>query len=241
MPKPTKFISAMSKDDKAKNLILETLKVKACLKQKVFKQTIEIFQEFKKEGEALANELRGSMKNVDKAVQIEFIEKGEFEFHIKFGGDVLIFFMHTNVFDFDKSHSMWNTSYVKEDELRAYCGMINIYNFLADSFKYNRINDIGYLVARCFVNKDLHYFVEGKRQLGFLYNDFVNEVISNEKIRKVIESAMLYSMDFDLLTPNYDAMKEVTVNDVIEVTNALNIKTGKRLGFRFQADNDNIE
>ena len=53
--------------------------------------------------------------------------------------------------------------------------MINIYNFLADSFKYNRLNDVGYLVGRVFLNKDLHYFVEGKRQLGFLYNDFVND------------------------------------------------------------------
>lgn len=228
-------------EDKAKDLILETLKVKACLKQKVFQHSIDVFKLFKQEAETLTNELKNDMSDVDKAVHIEFIEKGEFEFHIKFGGDILVFFMHTNVFEFDKSHGMWNTSYVKEDELRAYCGMINIYNFLADSFKYNRVNDIGYLVARCFLNKDLHYFVEGKRQLGFLYNDFVNEVISSEKIRKIIESAILYSMDFDLLTPHYDTMKEVSVHEVIQVTNALNIKTGKRLGFRFQADNDNIE
>jgi hypothetical protein len=181
------------------------------------------------------------MAKIDEHVVIEFIEKGDYEFHIKFGGDILVFFMHTNVFEFDKSHSMWNTTYVKEDELRAFCGMINIYNFLADSFKYNRINDVGYLVARLFVNKDLHYFVEGKRQLGFLYNDFVNETISKEKIEKIIESAILYSMDFDLLTPHYDAMKEVSVHDVIQVTNAMNIKTGKRLGFKFQADNDNFE
>ena len=119
--------------------------------------------------------------------------------------------------------------------------MINVYNFLADSFKYNRINDIGYLVARFFLNKDLHYFVEGKRQLGFLYNDFVNEVINSDKIRKIIESSILYSMDFDLLTPPYDTMKVVSVSEVNEVTSAMSIKTGKRLGFKFQADNDNIE
>ena len=231
----------MKKQDNAKDLIIETLKTKACLKQKVFKSTIAIFQDFKQEAQKLCNELHSEICTVDKDVVVEFIEKGDFEFHIKFGGDILVFFMHTNVFDFDKSHSIWNTSYTKEDELRAYCGMINIYNFLADSFKYNRINDIGYLVARFFVNKDLHYFVEGKRQLGFLYNDFVNEVIDNDKIRKIIESAILYSMDFDLLTPSYDTMKEVSVIEVIETTNAMNIKTGKRLGFKFNADNNNIE
>ncbi len=231
----------MKQQDEAKKLILDTLKTKACLKQHVFRTTIEIFQDFKEEAEKLCSELQEEICKVDTSVAVEYTEKGDFEFHIKFGGDVLVFFMHTNVFDFDKSHGIWNNSYVKEDELRAYCGMINIYNFLADSFKYNRINDIGYLVARFFVNKDLHYFVEGKRQLGFLYNDFVNGVVDNEKIRKIIESAILYSMDFDLLTPHYDTMKQVTVNEVIEVTNALNLSTGKRLGFRFNADNDNIE
>ena len=227
--------------ENAKELILETLKTKACLKQNVFKKTKTIFLSFKSEAKKLLIELKGEMEKVDKDVVVEFIEKSEYEFHIKFGGDILVFFMHTNVFDFEKSHAIWNTSYVKDDELRAYCGMINVYNFLADSFKYNRLNDIGYLVGRIFLNKDAHYFVEGKRQLGFLYNDFVNEVIDNEKIRKIIESSILYSMDFDLITPHYDAMKIVSVNDVNEATSAMSIKTGKRLGFKFNADNDNIK
>ena len=227
--------------DNAKKLILDTLKTKACLKQAVFKKTTAIFQGFKKEAEMLSEELKIEMNKVDKDVIIDFIDKGDYEFHIKFGGDILVFYMHTNVFDFDKSHGIWKTSYVKEDELRAYCGMINVYNFLADSFKFNRLNDVGYLVARVFLNKDLHYFVEGKRQLGFLYNDFVNETINNTAIRNIIESSILYSMDFDLLTPHYDTMKVVSVSEVNEVTSAMNIKTGKRLGFKFQADNDQIE
>ena len=119
--------------------------------------------------------------------------------------------------------------------------MINVYNFLADSFKYNRTNDIGYLVARCFVNNEDHFFVEGKRQLGFLYNNFIHDIIDSKKIRSILESTILYSMDFDLLTPPYDNMKEVSVMDIIEVTNAMNIKTGKRLGFKFQVDNDDFE
>ena len=227
--------------ENAKKLILDTLKTKACLKQDVFKKTTNIFHNFKNEAEKLTIELKTEMNKVDKNIAVEFIDKEDYEFHIKFGGDILVFYMHTNVFDFDKSHAIWKTSYLKDDELRSYCGMINVYNFLSDSFKYNRLNDVGYLVARIFFNKDLHYFVEGKRQLGFLYNDFVNEVIDNDKIRKIIESSILYSMDFDLLTPPYDTMKVVSVNEVNEVTNSMNIKTGKRLGFKFHADNDHIE
>ncbi len=231
----------MEKQPSPKELILQSLQEKACLKQAVFKKCTLVFADFKAEAEKLIAELKTEMKNIDKDIAIEFIDKGDFEFHVKFGGDILVFFMHTNVFDFDKSHNIWNTSYLKENELRSYCGMINTYNFLSDSFKYNRVNDLGYLVARIFINNELHYFVEGKRQLGFLYNDFVNNTINKNKIREIIESSILYTMDFDLLTPPYDNMKEVSVNEVIAVTNAMNIKTGKRLGFRFHADNDNFE
>ena len=227
--------------DNAKDLILETLKTKASLKQDVFKRTKEIFKEFKEEAEKLIEELQPEMEKADDRVIVDIRDKGDYEFHIKFGGDILVFFMHTNIFDFPKNHPIWKTSYLKDDELRAYCGMINIYNFLGDSFKYNRLNDVGYLVARFFLNNDDHYFVEGKRQLGFLYNDFVNETINNNKIRNIIESSILYSMDFDLLTPSYETMQNVSVHEVNEVTSAMSIKTGKRLGFKFQVENENID
>lgn len=225
----------------SKQLIIDVLKEKACLKQSVFRKTIDVFNDFKIEAEKLVEELKAEMCEIDNNVILEYQLKGDFEFHIKFGGDILVFFMHTNVFDFPKNHNIWQSSYVKENELRAYCGMINVYNFLADSFKYNRVNDVGYLVARCFVNNELHYFVEGKKRLGILYNDFINETIDNQKIRSLIESTILYSLDFDLLTPPYNSMNEVSVMDIIEVTNAMKIKTGKRLGFKFQSDNDNFE
>ncbi len=224
-----------------KELILDILKKKACLKQCLFKKTIQVFDEFKTEAEKLVGELRVEMKKVDDNVALEYYLKGDYEFHIKFGGDILVFFMHTNIFDFPKNHQIWQSSYVKEDELRSYCGMINVYNFLADSLKYNRINDVGYLVARFFVNNELHYFVEGKKQLGFLYNDFIHETIDSTKIRKIVESTILYSIDFDLLTPPYNTVNEISVMDIIEVTNAANIKTGKRLGFKFQSDINNFE
>ena len=136
---------------------------------------------------------------------------------------------------------MWKSSYIHEDNQRAYCGMINVYNFLADSFKYQRNDDSGYLVARIFINKDNHFFVDGKRQLGFLYNDFANAKISKTAIKNVMESAILYSLDFDLLTPSYDDMKEISISDVVELTRNMRIRTGKRLGFRFHADSDSIE
>ena len=115
-----------------------------------------------------------------------------------------------------------------------------MYNFLADSFKYSRINDSGYLVARLFINKEMHFMVEGKRQVGFFYNSFSNEPINKEDIKKILSSAINYCIDFDLLTPPYDTVKELSVMEIQDNNNCMNIKTGKRLGFRFQADHDKI-
>jgi hypothetical protein len=224
--------------ENVKEKILETLKTKASLKQKVFRDTTEVFHLFRKEAENLVQELLENREGIDPNVIIHFEKKDNYEFHIQFGGDILVFFMHTNVFDFEKNDPMWKTSYLKEDPLRAYCGMINVYNFLSDSFKFNRLNDVGYLVARFFLNKEGHYFVEGKKQLGLLFNDFVNEKIDTTQIKKIIESSILYAMELDLLTPQYDTMQNVSVHQINEVTNAMSIKTGKRLGFKFQVENE---
>lgn len=230
----------MSKNS-PRDLILKTLKEKSSLKQDVFANTINTFAEFKTVLKEFVNELKEKAEKIDKRLIVDYIDRGEFEIELKVAGDVLIFYMHTNVFEFDKSHSIWKTSYVKEDNSRSLCGMINVYNFLADSLKYNRVNDIGYMIGRIFLNKEGHYFVEGKRQLGYLYNDFTNGIIDKKAIRAIVESALLYCLNFDLLTPPFDNVKEVSVSEMQEARNSMQIQTGKRLGFRFQADNDPIE
>ncbi len=54
----------------------------------------------------------------------------------------------------------------------------------------------------------------------------------------ILESAIKYTINFDLLTPAYDNLKEVTVHEFISELDSMRIKTGKRLGFKFQADID---
>lgn len=224
-----------------KDLILQLLKEKASLKQDVFQRSIDAFQQLKKVIEAIARELKPLATKIDKRLEIEYKEKSEFEVELRVAGDILIFHMHTNVFEFDTSHQIWKSSYVKEDNSRSFCGMINVYNFLADSFTYQRANDLGYLVARIFLNRENHYFVEGKRQLGFLYNDFANAELTKEDLRKIVESSIVYCLNFDLFTPPFEEMKVVTLAQVLEESSMTAIKTGKRLGFRFQADSDQFE
>lgn len=223
-----------------RDLILKTLKEKSSLKQDVYHNTLRAFNALKEAAKTMAADLRKDAIIIDKRIIIEYKDKGTFEFELRVAGDLLIFGMHTNIFDFDKSHQIWRSSYLKDDPFRSYCGIINIYNFLNDSFMYNRVNDSGYVIGRIFTNKENHFFVEGKRQLGFLYNDFVHAVLTPEAIKSVLESTILYCINFDLFTPPFDSIKEISVADMQTASEGMQIKTGKRLGFRFQADNDDF-
>ena len=219
-------------------MILKMLAEKSLLKQDVFHKTKQIFSELKSTLKEIHSDLKSAVKIYEKKLSLEFFEKGEFETEFRIAGDSIIFMMHSNVFNFDREHNIWKTSYVEDDNSRAYCGVIYIYNFLADSLRFSRPNDVGYLIGRIFVNKELHFFVEGKRQMGFLYNDFAHSVLDKKNIRAVIESAILYCLDFDLYSPGYESVKEISVQQILESSIQQKIITAKRLGFRFQADDD---
>ena len=152
----------MKTNNSPDNLFDKVLK-KATLKQDVYSNTLNSFKLFKESVIEITEEFKKQLSPDEKRIPFEYKDKGEFEFEMKFAGDVLIFVMHTNIFEFSRNHEVMRTSYIKEDNERSYCGVINIYNFLADSFKYNRENDLGYLIGRIFVNKEKHYFIEGKR------------------------------------------------------------------------------
>jgi hypothetical protein len=219
-----------------KDAISRLMKTKSSMKQDVYDRSLEVFKQFKIVVRDLAAELGKEAHAADKRLSVLYTDKGEFEVELKVAGDTLFFHMHTNVFEFDRSHQIRKSSYVKEDEFRSYCGQISIYNFLSDSFKYNRVNDVGYLIGRVFINKEKHYFVEGRKQLGFLYNDFSKSVLEKDSIRNIVEAAILYSLEFDLYTPPFEAVRELKVGEILENSLNMKVQTGKRLGFRFQSD-----
>lgn len=224
-----------------RDLILKLLEEKSIVKQDVYHNTQRVFNELKDVLRQTVEYLQSNFEGKDSRVEFYYKDKGPFEAEIKIAGDVLIFYMHTNVFQFDKSNSLWRSSYLKEDETRGYVGTINIYNFLADSFRFQRGKDLGYLIARLFINRDNHFLVQGKRQLGFLYNNFIKEVLDQEKIGQIVDSAILYTLDFDLFTPPYQQHQEVSVDEIQALSQNLNVVTGKRLGFRFSYDDDGAE
>ena len=130
--------------DNQKAHILKLLKEKSVMKQDVFKNTIAAFELVKKCVQDIATELNVETQAIDKRIVVSTLETTSFSTQMKVAGDMLEFFMHTNVFEFEKTHAMYKTGYVKQNEYNSYCGIINVYNFLADSFKFNRLNDLGF-------------------------------------------------------------------------------------------------
>lgn len=211
--------------------IQEILCKKSSTKQQVFRLTQSIFRDLKMVLRDIEAELTPSLASDAPNVEVKYSDKGDFEAHLKFSGDTLVVMMHTNVFDFDESHFVNKSPYVQEDTLREFCGMIQIYNFLSDSIKYNRDNDVGYLIARLFINKDQHFFVEGKRPLSFLFNDLEKNIISKESLRTIVEEAMLFCLNFDLMAPPVDSINYISVEQKNFMSHSSGMPTGKRLGF----------
>jgi len=216
--------------------IAKIINHKGNLKLDIYENTIEVMKLLKVQAQQIITELQKINIKSKHSIPLEFRDKNEFEFEIKFAGDILIFMMHTNIFEFSRYHDIMKTPYIKKDKDRSYCGIINIYNFLSDSFKYNRINDSGYMIGRVFINKENHYYIEGKREIAMVYNDFAKSIIGDGGLRQILLSSILYTVNFDLLTPPYETVKEVSVYEMQEAIENMKIRTAKRLGFQFQAD-----
>ena len=222
----------MELKESLKNLVFS----KSELKQNVYQATKETFGLFRDTTREMIGLFQQRCREEGKQVAFEFTDRGDFEFEVKFAGDILLFMMHTNVFEFSRDHQVMKSPYIREDTTRSYCGVIHIYNFLADSFAYQRDNDLGYMIGRVFVNRERHYFIEGKRELGMLYTNFNTSVVTPETVLGIVESAIEYTTNFDLLTPPYDEVKLVSVGEMRSNFDKKSLVTGKRLGFRFQAD-----
>jgi len=213
--------------------IADGLDTKAALKQEVYSHTLKVFNSFAKVASEIHSTLSEDIRD-KPSVEIELNRKGDFEFHLKFSGDTLVFIMHTNVFTFPPDHEINKKGYVKANPDRGYFGMIQVFNFLSDSIKYNRRADMGYLLGRVFVNFEDRFYVDGKRQLGFLFKGLAKQVINDDNIAKIIEQAMLYCLDFDLYVPPVEAMAQMSLEQKNAFNNVHGLPTGKRVGFKIE-------
>lgn len=226
----------MELPDSRRSEIVDTLKKKATLKQTVYDNTYSVMTQLKEILQEYAVEANELLEGADRRVKLEYRDRGKHEAQLQLAGDILIFSMHTNVFQFERENIIWKNSYVQKSKENSYCGVINIYNFLTDSFKYNRQSDEGYLIGRLFINREMQYLVEGKRQVSFRHNNFGNGVITTEALTEIIESAIGYTLEFDLLVPPFDTIKIASVEQMNTKIENSRQQTGKRMGYLYNSD-----
>lgn len=210
--------------------LIKTILEKSRTHIDVFNIAKEVFEKIKLALQRKEQELKGAANQADPRIAIEYIDKGRLEVHFKAGNDVLVFLMHASVFQIDDANGIHKNSYIRENPMRAFCGMICVYNFMADSFKFNRIQDAGAMVSRIFVNCDNHFFMEGKKQLGIMYNKLDSDIISDATIDSMVEANLSFCAESDVFIPPFATMAETTL-DALNNRSISNIDSSRRFGF----------
>ena len=221
--------------DKQKTII-KALKDKSSLKLRVFDNTLNTLEQIYQALDEITSEYNKELKNLNTNIIIKPKKNSKFDIELRIAEELIIFNMHTNIFQFERENKIWETDYLKRDPRKGFSGIINIYNFLFDSFNYKRYDDLGYLIARLYINIDSHFLIEGKRQSENENKIFSEKKINKEILKSIIETAIIYSLNFDLLTPPYDDMKIATVGQMHNQFERESIRTGKRLGFTYNLD-----
>ena len=215
--------------------IFDGLKQKSAAKQAIYRNTQTAFDCLRLVSQELVLELTRKLTPLESSVLIEYRPINEMEFHIRFSGDLLIFIMHSNIVTFPDDYGPMPSKYVEEDFRRRFFGHIMAYNFMADSIKYQRLNDPGYLVGRLLVNIDNHYFLEGVQQLELPDNDMSDNPVTPEAMRLFVESAMIAAVNNDLIAPPLPEIQKISVKQKLENQQ---VSRGSKVGFSFSSEQD---
>jgi len=221
-----------------RNHLTQLLLNKSALKQDIAHESVVIFNELKAQIKLELEALRTLVH--DDRVRLYFKERGDYEIHVYIGSDVLVFSLHQNVFRLPDNNPLWGTAYFQSEERHGYFGIIYVYNFLAESLIQNRLSDSGYLISRIFLNKDRHFFVEGRTQLAALFRDTERNLWSPSICALAVQISFAYVLSFDLYIPPFDLQEEITVNQMHYMGESLKLQTGKRLGFKMKSDDPDL-
>lgn len=210
--------------------IAQLLETKSVIKQETYHNLCQSFKTLEKEAKNVIKLISNHVKHGSSEVTLGVNKVNEREFHVKIAGDLLVFILHTNIIVLDDNHGYNKSDYVQANQARKYLGQINIYNFMADSFKYNRLNDPGYLIARIFINAENHFLVEGERQLNFMYEDVSEKPISKTDLNIIMQLAIDQCIDNDLVTSPFPTIRTISLHQKMEKSQALG--GGYKIGFQ---------
>lgn len=212
------------------------LENKSIAKQVTYKNLLDAFDVLANESKRIVDSLHKQLKIEEEGITVDFIEVNEHEFQVKLAGDLLIFVLHTNIVTFEESHMAMQMPYCKENEINRYFGQIMVYNFMADSIRYNRVNDPGYLVARILINHENRFLVEGEGRLGFLFKQISSQAIVPSDLNAIVQHSLTVAIENDLMAPPFPQVRFITLHQKLEKTSELG--AGHKIGFRMSYEKE---
>lgn len=205
------------------------LESKSTAKQTAYKHVCHAFSILQTESQSIVEELKRRANPADKDVTVEYNQVSAHEFDVKLAGDMLIFVQGTNIVTLEESHPILKEEYILENEVNRYFGQIMIYNFMAESLKYNRTNDPGYLLARLMINHENRFFIEGERDL-LSFNSISANPVTEEDLKLLVQIVLKMAIVNDLVAPAFTEVKAITLNQKRDHTMALG--GAEKIGFR---------
>ncbi|MDR2979982.1 MAG: hypothetical protein LBV02_06050, partial [Bacteroidales bacterium] len=79
---------------------------KGTLKETVFDTTTETMMYFKEAAAEFENYFKKQFSKDHAEIEVIYQNKNQYEFQLKFAGDILLFMMHTDVFEFPREHEV---------------------------------------------------------------------------------------------------------------------------------------
>ena len=83
--------------NEARETLYRLVREKAILKQDVYHNTLEVFANLKSVLAETVKDISANYGGNDSRVEFHFRDRGDFQAEVKIAGDVLVFYMHTNL------------------------------------------------------------------------------------------------------------------------------------------------
>jgi len=212
--------------------LAEQIRQKSVTQTQAKNNTRQVFNDLKDKAFELVKSMKEKLGDQAKDAKLEFDKVSEYEFHLMFAGELLIFTTHSNILNFAEGHILHKSPYIKQNTERGYFGAIMAYNFLSDSLKFKRMFDQGYLIARLFVNNENHFYVEGVN-MNYEYTDVAKNIVDDSFLEKFLKSTLEAALETDPVMSNFEQEKSISVADKLNRSMLGNVK---KIGFQMKTD-----
>ena len=216
--------------------IAQLLTSKSDVKQVAYLNICKAFTALRGEAIKISKDINTKTDTNNKDLVLTVEEISEHEFHLKVAGDLLVFFLHTNIITLSDDYSYNKSDYVSENPFRKYLGQINVYNFMSDSLKFNRVNDPGYLLSRLMINFENRFIVEGDRQINFMFKSVSSKELEPTDLNVLIQLIVMQAVENDLVAPPFQKIRGLTLQQKIAKTEVLG--AGNKIGFQMSSQQD---